>query len=263
MSWQRIKAILIEEIFITKRSMEVLVDLPFFSIISVIVFGFFTKFLTGDVHTAEAQYLLLGIVLWEVVRITQYAMSVSSLWNIWSRCLSSMFVTPLSMTEYIVAQMLSGIIKTSVIMAVLFWLAQALFGLPLWSLGWLNLLLWYANLILFSWSTGLLILGFIFRYGTRIQAMAWGLIFLFQPLTAAFFPVSVLPTWLQYVSYTLPPTYIFESARAALSHPGTVQWGMMGIAALENVVYFVVAIILFRMYYRHSRVTGQFARNEG
>ena len=38
--------------------------------------------------------------------------------------------------------------------------------------------------------------------------------FLFLPLCAVFYPVAVLPSWLQCVAWTLPPTYVFEGMRA-------------------------------------------------
>src|SRR5205807_1299908 len=106
-----IRAVLLQEVFITLRSVEVMFDLPFWSLMTVIVFGFVTKFLTQVMSQNVAQYLYMGTLMWEIVRITQYSMSVGALWNVWSRNLSNMFITPLSMAEYIIAQMLSGLIK--------------------------------------------------------------------------------------------------------------------------------------------------------
>ena len=40
--------------------------------------------------------------------------------------------------------------------------------------------------------------------------------FLFLPLTCVYYPVSVLPDWLQMFAWTLPPTYVFEGMRALL-----------------------------------------------
>lgn len=70
MSLNRIKAVLLQELFITKRSLEVILDLFFFSFIFVIMFGFVSIFLTRTVNAAAAQFLLLGIVLWEIIRVT-------------------------------------------------------------------------------------------------------------------------------------------------------------------------------------------------
>ncbi len=262
MRLHRIKAILLQEYFITRRSLEVIMDLFFFSIISVIVFGFISAFLAGSASAATAQSLLLGMILWEIIRITQYSMSVGALWNIWSRNLSNMFIAPLSLAEYMLAHMLSGTAKALLAFAGMWLIASYIFGFNILSLGPVNLTLFFANLTLFSWSTGIIILGVIFRYGTRIQALAWGLIFLFQPLTAAFFPVSVLPPALQTIAYLFPPTYVFEAARAALINP-SVDWGMAGLALAENIVYFALSLQLFSFMFRKSKQTGQFARNEG
>jgi ABC-2 type transport system permease protein len=40
--------------------------------------------------------------------------------------------------------------------------------------------------------------------------------FLFLPLTCVYYPVTVLPGWLQIVAWCLPPTYVFEGMRALL-----------------------------------------------
>ena len=40
--------------------------------------------------------------------------------------------------------------------------------------------------------------------------------FLLLPLACVYYPVSVLPVWLQYVAWMLPPTYVFEGMRVLL-----------------------------------------------
>jgi ABC-2 type transport system permease protein len=162
----------------------------------------------------------------------------------------------------VVAQLLSGLIKTLVIFGMITTIAAYGFHFNILRLGLLNLVLFFTNLTVFAWSVGLVVLGVIFLFGTRIQALAWGLIFLFQPLTAAFFPVSVLPPLLRQVAYALPPTFVFEAARQALSHTG-VNWPYAAIAAVENLVYFGLATLVFTLMVARSRNTGQFARNEG
>ena len=105
-------------------------------------------------------------------------------------------------------------------------------------------------------------LGVIFQIGTRIQALAWGMIFLFQPLTAAFFPLSALPPGLRAIAYALPPTFVFEAARRALDTPGT-NWRFLGIAGAENLAYFALAVGAFAWMVERSRSTGRLARAEG
>jgi ABC-2 type transport system permease protein len=262
MSVKRVQAILLQELYITKRSLEVIMDLFFTSLMTVIVFGFVSQFLVGVLNANTGSYLILGMLLWEVIRVNQYSLSVGSLWNIWARNLSNLFIAPLSMEEYLIAHMLSGLLKTLVIFATISVIAAAGFRFNILRLGVLNLVLFTTNLTVFSWSLGLVLLGVIFLLGTRIQALAWGFIFLFQPLTAAFYPIGVLPPVVQRIAYTLPPTFVFEAARQALSH-SEVNWRFAAIAFGENLVYFGVAVQVFTLMFARARETGQFARNEG
>lgn len=262
MSITRIKAVLLQEFYITRNSLEIIIDLFFFSIMTTTVFGFVSLFLSGSVNSTSAHYLLLGILLWEIIRISQYSISVGALWNIWSRNLSNMFITPLSLKEFMVAYMLSATVKASITFIFISLITTALFDFNIFSIGIINLLLIFINLTIFSWTTGIIILGLIFRFGTRIQALAWGLIFLFQPLTAAFFPVKILPDFLQVVAYTLPPTYVFEAARNALENP-LVNWNFAGIAFLQNIIYFFMSIWFFNIMFNKSKDSGQFSRMEG
>lgn len=262
MSTQRIKAIILQELYITKNSLEIIIDLFYFSVITIIVFGLVSVYLAGTNSPISAQYILVGMILWEIIRITQYSISVGALWNIWSRNLSNMFVTPLTLSEYMLATMIAGIIKTGIILVLISVIAAFLFGFNILNIGIVNLLLALVNLTVFAWSVGVIILVVIFRYGQRIQALAWGLVFLFQPLTAAFFPVSVLPEPLRNLAYIFPPTYVFEAARLALINP-SVNWNAMGMSFAQNIIYFVLSLWFFNFMFNKSKDIGQFAKNEG
>ena len=259
MSLNRVKAILLEEFFITRASMEVIVDLFFLSIMSVVVFGFFSLFLSSRVEGPAKHYLLLGMLLWEVVRVTQYSISLGAMWEVWSRNLTNLFVTPLRLQEYLVAAVISGAVKSALILTTVSLIAFTLFDFNITDMGAANLALAFVNLSIFSIAVGLVILGIIFRYGTRIQALAWGIIFLFQPLTAVYFPVETLPPALESLAHLLPPTYVFEMARDNLSDQ-SVQWDMVLVPLALNVVYITLALWFFNFMYAGSRRSGQFAK---
>ncbi|HEV2358637.1 MAG TPA: ABC transporter permease [bacterium] len=259
---ERLKAVLLQEVFITRRSLEIIVDLFYTSLITVVVFGFVSGFLTGVLNPNTGSYLILGMLLWDVIRVNQYSVTVGGLWNIWSHNLSNMFVAPLSLAEYVVAQILSGLLKTLVIFAMISAIAAAAFHFEIWRVGAVNLALFFVNLTVFAWAVGLVLLGIVFMIGTRIQALAWGAVFLFQPLTAAFFPLRVLPPAARAVAYGIPPTWVFEAARRALADP-SVDWRSTAIALAENMLYLGVGILAFRAMWARSRETGQFARSEG
>lgn len=50
----------------------------------------------------------------------------------------------------------------------------------------------------------------ILRWGQAAESLAWAVPFFIQPVVAAFYPVSVLPGWLQPVALALPVTHVFE-----------------------------------------------------
>jgi len=140
-------------------------------------------------------------------------------------------------------------------------IAAFIFGFNLLDMGAPTLSLAFFNLLWFAYSIGLFILAIIFRLGTRIQALAWGLVLIFQPLTAAFYPLSVMPPVMQAIARAFPPTYVFEAARAGLSG-AEASYDWVIVAGLENALYFALSIWFFQFMYRRSRETGQFARNE-
>src|SRR2546427_5718112 len=150
MSGNRIGAILLQELYITKRSLEVIMDLLVFSLMTVIVFGFVTRFLVGAMNATAGSYLILGLLLWEIIRVNQYSLSVGSLWNIWARNLSNLFIAPLSLTEHVAAQMLSALIKTFITFGMICAIAAYGFHFNVLRLGLLNLVLFFVNLTLFS-----------------------------------------------------------------------------------------------------------------
>lgn len=264
MRLDRIIAILWRELFVTVHSTEVIVDIIFYPLVNVVVFGFLSLYLSGGNSNAgtAGHYVLLGMVLWQIIWIVQYSITLGSLWNVWSRNLSNMFIAPLRVTEYLFAQGLSGVIKAIVIVGVAGLMSDLLFGFDLFEIGIGPLLLSFASFVIFAFATGVAVLGMIFRFGTRIQALAWGLIAIFQPLSAAFYPVHVLPPVLRYIAYIFPPTLTFEAARWGMLHDHAVEWRLFGISFAENVIYFLLCVWLFKRLYRKSRDTGQFARNE-
>ena len=93
--------------------------------------------------------------------------------------------------------------------------AYFIFGFNLLDLG-LPLVAFFAVLVLTSWSLGLISAGIILRYGLGAEELAWSLAFLLLPICCVYYPVSVLPDWLQPVALALPPTHVFEGMRSIL-----------------------------------------------
>ncbi len=259
--WRRIRALVLQELYITRRSLEIFYDIVFFPLMNVILFGLINVFIVGNRTSINAHYLLLGILLWETVTVTQYNMTVSSLWSVWSHNLTNLFIAPIAGWEYIAAHAIAALLRTAGVMVMLVLWSSIFFHFNIFSLGIVNLTFFVINLLLFALWLGLILLGLIFRFGTKVQAISWGTVFLFQPLTAVFFPISVLPHPIQYIARALPPTHVFEAARGALVHPG-IAWHANFVALGLNIFYAILAGLLFVYLFNRSKDTGQFARND-
>jgi ABC-2 type transport system permease protein len=70
-----------------------------------------------------------------------------------------------------------------------------------------------------------------------------------------YYPVSVLPNVLQYVAWSLPPTYVFEGMRALLIDH-VFRADLMLEAFAFNVVLFAAAAAGFLALLRSARVQG-------
>jgi len=76
-----------------------------------------------------------------------------------------------------------------------------------------------------------------------------------MPLACIYYPVTVLPHWLQYVAWTLPPTYVFEGMRALLMDH-VFRADLMIEALLINVVLFIASFAIFLVLLRSARRHG-------
>ena len=76
-----------------------------------------------------------------------------------------------------------------------------------------------------------------------------------MPLACVYYPVTVLPHWLQYVAWTLPPTYVFEGMRALLMEH-VFRADLMIQALLINIVLFIASFAIFLVLLRSARRHG-------
>jgi ABC-2 type transport system permease protein len=83
--------------------------------------------------------------------------------------------------------------------------------------------------------------------------------FLLQPLSAVFYPVDVLPPWLQTMAHLLPSMYIFEGMRTAL-RTGTVDSALVLTALGLNVVYLAAGAGFFGWMLQQARDKGYLSR---
>jgi ABC-2 type transport system permease protein len=133
-------------------------------------------------------------------------------------------------------------------------LALFLFHFNFYSLG-LPLIAFFCNLIFTSWSVGIFVSGLVLRHGLGAESIVWTLMFALMPLACVYYPVNVLPHWLQHVAWTLPPTYVFEGMRALLIDQ-VFRTDLMLSALLINAVLLMASFAAFLALLNSARRHG-------
>ena len=132
--------------------------------------------------------------------------------------------------------------------------ASPFFGVSLFDLG-PPLFLLLLSLYFFGITLGLLVTSGLLRYGPAFENIAWSSLFLLAPLGCIYYPLSILPEWLQVLTKILPLVYIFEEVRSILLN-NVVNYSNIVIALELNLIYFVGAIIVFYLAFYGARKKG-------
>jgi ABC-2 type transport system permease protein len=184
----------------------------------------------------------------------QLGLTFSFLEEVWSRNVANLMMSPLHPVELAASLMVMSLIRLIVGMAPVTLLALVLFSFNIYGLGF-ALVPFSVNLLLTSWAVGLVVCGLILRNGSGAQSFAWSVMMLLLPVCCVYYPVSVLPPWLQPIAWCLAPTYVFEGMRLAFLD-GIFRADLMLQAFALNVLYLGLALATFLLLLQSARHKG-------
>jgi ABC-2 type transport system permease protein len=232
----------------------------FWPVMDLLVWGFITVYLQKLKYQVPGMvtFLLGSMIFWDILYRAQQAVTISFLEDIWARNLLNIFVSPIRVTEFIAATYVVGFVKILITVAILASLALWFYHFNLFQMG-LALIPLFASLLLMGWAVGMVTTALILRWGQSAEALAWGIPFLIQPVAAVFYPLSVLPRWVQPISRAIPATYVFEGMRQVLRGEGLSTYYLAWAFGL-NVVYLIGAGLFFNYMFNVAREKGLLAK---
>ena len=258
MNLRIIQALLLRYVFLYTRSPVRMVEMVFWPIVDLLVWGFLTMFLQQqNTHGNFPQFItfLLGaMILWDILFRAQQGVAISFLEDVWTRNLLNIVVAPVRTLEYLTATFAVGCLRICVTATALITIGWFAYAFNLFTLSWW-LLPFFLNLMLFGWSLGMISTALILRWGQAAESLAWAVPFFIQPVVAVFYPVSVLPTWLQPVALALPATHVFEGMREVM-RSGSMNWHTLALAFGLNLIYLALAGGFFAWILKHTRQRG-------
>ncbi len=260
MNWTRIRALLLRNLFVYRRTMTRLLDIFFWPFLELLLWGFIASFIgqTAGRGADIASILLGAVLLWEVFLRSALGTSTTFLEDLWTRNFLNIFAAPVTVGEFLMAILLSSLIRVAMTSVILALLASLFYGFNVLTLG-LPLAAFYANLVMTGWGLGIIAMAIILRFGQSAEILAWAFSFLLQPFAAVFYPVSVLPHWLQYVAQAIPLSHVFEGMRGILLNH-TVPYHELLWAFLLNAAFLLMATALFMRVFRIAKKKGFLVR---
>jgi ABC-2 type transport system permease protein len=255
-SARRIYGLVLRYWYVIRSSWPRTAELIYWPLVQMLMWGFLQTYLAQTSNfAAKAAGLFIGaVLLWDILVRSQLGFAVAFLEEIWSRNLGHLMMSPLRPAELVAALILVSLIKLLVAMVPVALLAYAFFGFNVLSLG-VAFAFFFANLVMMSWSLGLISTGVVLRWGLGAESFAWLIVFVFLPLCCVYYPVSTLPSWLQTVALALPPTYVFEGLRAIVLR-GDFVGSLMVKALALNAVYFAAGWATFAYFLQSARING-------
>ena len=256
MNLNRMYALSIRHLYLIKGSFPRILDLIYWPTIQIILWGFISKFFTmySDYYTNTIGVILSCAILYDFLFRSSISFNMLFLEEIWSRNFTNLFVAPLKISEIIIALTFTALIRTLIGIVPAIILMSPLFGVSILNMG-PALLLLFLSLYMFGTTLGILVTSGLLRFGPAFENTAWSSLFLLAPLGCVYYPLSILPEWLQYVSKFLPLVYIFEEARSILIN-NVINFENIFKALLLNLLYFVFAVIVFYFSFYCARKKG-------
>ena len=253
----RIGALVLRHIYLLRGSWPRVLELIYWPTVQMVLWGFITLFLTNrSSWVAHASGIFLSaVLLWDVLFRGQLGVALVFMEEMWARNLGQLFVSPLRPLELVGALLTMSLIRTLNPVGGAALIAIPLFHYSIFSLG-LPLLAFFTNLLIMGWAIGLLVSGLVLRYGLGAEGMAWLVVFALQPLSGVYYPVSVLPRWLQPLAHALPSSQVFEGMRAVLIEH-VFRTDLLFNAVALNCAYLAIGVGAFLHYFHAARVQGR------
>jgi len=256
MNLGKIFALSLRHVYLIKGSFPRILDLIYWPTIQIFLWGFISKFFTmsSSYYENTVGIILSAAILYDFLFRSSISYNMMFLEEIWSRNFTNLFIAPIKLSEIIAALTFTAIFRTLIGLVPAALIAIPLFGVSIFKIG-PSLLFLLTSLYIFGVSLGLLVTSGLIRYGPSFENIAWASLFFLAPLGCIYYPIEILPDWLQVVAKLLPLVHIFEEMRNILIHD-MVNYSQILKAIFISILYFIIGIVVFYWSYSGAKNRG-------
>ena len=256
MSWSKIYALSLRHIYLIKGSFPRILDLIYWPTIQIFLWGFISKFFTLNSTYFEntVGIILSAAILYDFLFRSSISYNMMFLEEIWSRNFTNLFIAPIKISEIITALTFTAIFRTLIGLIPAALLAIPLFDVSIFKIG-IPLIFLLVALYIFGVTLGLLVTSGLVRFGPSFENIAWASLFFLAPLGCIYYPIEILPEWLQTIAKLLPLVHLFEEMRNILINDLINYYAVLK-ACMISIIYFIAGIIIFYYSYEGAKERG-------
>ena len=217
--------------------------------------------LSAEAENELATKLLIGAVIWSYLGIVFEILTETVAWERWEGTIEYTFMAPLSRPVHLIGMGVFAVAYGVVRSSMLFVVMVAFFGLSLPNADYVTalILLGLASVSFIGIGMMTAVLPLISpEKGTQLGFVAQGVLLV---VSGVYYPVSVLPGWMQAIATISPATYALRGMRAAILEGKGLAWADVWPLIVIGVVSIPLGLAIFGAGERHAKRHGKLKRS--
>jgi ABC-2 type transport system permease protein len=250
-------------VYLTKRYFLWDIAFMFWTIANTLTIVFIAR--AADLPAAKentlALALLVGATIWAFLGIIFEFMTETVAWERWEGTIEYTFMAPLSRLVHLFGQGAFAVLYGLVRAAILFFAVAAFLGLhaPNANYGAAFALLALASISFIGVGIMTSVLPLISpEKGAQLGFVAQGLMLV---VSGVYYPVSVMPEWMQWVAKISPATYALRGCRASIVEGAGLEWANVWPLLIIAVLATPIGLAIFKVGERYAKKHGKLKRS--
>ena len=217
-----------------------------------------------EVDTAYLMtFLMVGALIWSYLSVLFDVLSETVSWERWEGTIEYTFMSPASRITHLLGMGFYAVIYGIAQIAIMLVAVSFFFELDLREANY-----WSALVVLAVCSVSLVGFGIVAAVlpllspekGQQVSYIVSSLLLL---VSGVYYPVEVLPGWMQAIATVSPVTYALEGSRAALLEGDSVVelWESIWPLLIMGVVFVPLGLYVFNLGERYAKRTGKLKRS--
>jgi ABC-2 type transport system permease protein len=208
-------------------------------------------------------YLGIGTLVWSYLRTVFSIISEMIAWERWEGTIEYTMMAPVSRLTHLlgvsVFSVFYGLLRSALLLGVI----ALLFDLELDGANLAGAMLVLAVGSLSFIGVGMMAAVLPLLFTERGDEMTFVISSVLLLVSGVYYPVTVLPGWMQPVARVSPATYVLEGMRAAIldGAPLTALWPSLWPTLLIGLVTIPAGVLVFSVVERYAKQTGRLKRS--